>query len=64
MRGRQGDKYAKVRSIRVDDELWNTARRRATEDGRTISSAINLLLQAYGERLLQLPETKLIITEK
>lgn len=64
MRGRQGDQYAKVRSIRVDDKLWNTARRRAAADGRTISSAINLLLQAYGERLIQLPETKLVITEK
>ena len=38
-----------VRTVRIPDEVWETAVARATAEGRTMSDVIRVLLVRYGE---------------
>lgn len=37
------------RAIRVDDDTWQAASERATEEGRTVSDIVRIALRAYAE---------------
>jgi macrodomain Ter protein organizer (MatP/YcbG family) len=37
------------RSVRVPDERWLRATRRASEEGTTVSAAVNAFLDEYGQ---------------
>lgn len=39
-----------IRSIRVQDEIWDPAKERADGEGETMSAVINRLLDGYGRR--------------
>jgi hypothetical protein len=53
-------KYAKPRSVRVEDELWVRAGERAKAEGTNLSAVLNLLLQGYASRKLDLPRVELV----
>lgn len=51
-------KYDPPRSVRVSDELWERARRRAIFEGVNISQVVALLVEGYGNGQLDLPEVR------
>lgn len=53
-------KYAKPRSVRVEDQLWAQAGERAKAEGTNLSAVLNLLLQGYASRKLDLPRVELV----
>lgn len=53
-------KYAKPRSVRVEDDLWARAGERAKAEGTNLSAVLNLLLQGYASRKLDLPRVELV----
>jgi predicted DNA binding CopG/RHH family protein len=38
-----------LRNVRISDELWNAAKQKAAEEGRTVSDVVRELLQRYVE---------------
>jgi hypothetical protein len=44
---RQVSKGTKVRTVRVEDELWEAALRKATEEGDNLSAIIRDALRQY-----------------
>lgn len=44
-----GTKHAPTRSIRIEDSVWETARRRANLEGVTMSRVVYELVDAYGK---------------
>lgn len=56
--------YAPVRSVRISPEVWESAKRRATSEGKTISQAMTLLVEAYSRGMLDLPRVQLVYTPK
>lgn len=59
---RGGRKEVPVRSVRVDDELWEKARRRATYEGVTMSQVLYEFTQGYAEGLLNRPQRQMVYT--
>lgn len=53
-------KYAKPRSVRVEDALWAQAGERAKSEGTNLSAVLNLLLQGYASHKLDLPRVELV----
>lgn len=49
-----------ARSIRVSDETWERAKRRATYDGVTISHVGATLIEGYAQGLIDLPKTQVV----
>lgn len=49
-----------ARSLRVADEPWDKARRRAEYEGHTVSSAAALLIEGYADGLINLPTIKVV----
>jgi hypothetical protein len=43
----KGAQAGKIRSIRVDEDLWNAAKARAADRGETITDAITGFLRRY-----------------
>jgi hypothetical protein len=52
-----GSKAAPARSVRVTDETWERAKRRATYDGVTISHVAALLIEGYAQGVIDPPRT-------
>jgi hypothetical protein len=44
-----------VRSVRVRDDIWQAARKRATREGVTVNYVLGQLLEGYSRDLLDLP---------
>lgn len=44
-----------VRSVRVSDAVWETARRRATYEGVTMSHVMLTFVEGYAKGLVDLP---------
>lgn len=44
-----------VRSVRVPDHIWKTARERAEEEGVTVNFVLGQMLEGYARGLLNLP---------
>jgi len=50
------------RSVRVADEPWEKARRRAAHEGITMSRMVALLVEGYGQGLIDLPKVQIVFT--
>lgn len=48
------------RSVRVSDEIWTSAQRRAIYEGHPISYVIQSFLEAYGEGKVNLPRKVIV----
>lgn len=48
-----------TRTVRVDDEVWEKAKKRADREGKNISEATRLLLKGYVEGKIKLPKVTL-----
>lgn len=43
-------------SVRVHDEIWSKAKRRAESEGTTVNGVVEEILEGYGRGLLNLPK--------
>lgn len=46
-----GTAHAPTRSIRIEDSVWEAARRRANLEGQTMSRVVHQLVQSYAKGL-------------
>lgn len=53
-----------TRTIRVNEQNWNSAKERAHEEGTTISKIIGLFVAGYADRELDAPQTRVVYPEK
>lgn len=54
-----------VRSVRISDEVWEAASRRAQKEGiDTMSYVISLLVESYAKGLIDLPKVQLVFANK
>ena len=60
---RGGRKEIPVRSVRVDDALWERARSRATYEGVTMSQVLYEFTKGYAEGMLNRPKVQTIFTQ-
>lgn len=44
-----------VRSVRISDEVWERARRRAVHEGVTMSDVMSTIVHGYAQGLVNLP---------
>jgi len=51
-----------ARSVRVADEPWEAAKRRATFEGITMSNMAAQLIEGYGKGLIDLPKLQKVYT--
>jgi hypothetical protein len=51
-----------ARSVRVADEPWDRARRRANYEGVTMSNMVAQLVDGYGKGLIDLPKVQISYT--
>jgi antitoxin component of RelBE/YafQ-DinJ toxin-antitoxin module len=58
-----GTPHDPVRSVRISEEVWTTAQRRADTDGMSISMVIRLLTQGYAEGQIPVPTLTLTYRE-
>lgn len=49
-----------VRSVRVEDGIWNKAVRRAERENRTISEVLLLFVTGYAEGLIPSPRVQVV----
>jgi hypothetical protein len=55
-----GVKEYPTRSVRIADEVWERARRRASLEGVTISHVLSLMVEGYASGLLDMPRTQVV----
>ena len=55
-RSRRAQGETPARSVRVPEDAWGGAKRRAAYEGTTISNVVVLLLDGYAKGLLNLPK--------
>jgi hypothetical protein len=51
----RGGRYDPARSVRISDEVWEKAKRRAAYEGVTVSHVMALLCQGYAEGRVNMP---------
>jgi hypothetical protein len=49
-----------ARSVRISDEVWEQAKRRADHDGVTISHVLFSLCEGYARGMINLPQVKVV----
>jgi len=49
-----------VRSVRVSDEVWEKAKRRANLEGVTMSRVLALVVEGYADGYLNMPTTRMV----
>jgi hypothetical protein len=49
-RGRPATGETKIRGVRVPDAVWNEAKQKAAEEGKTVSDVVNDCLRRYLAR--------------
>jgi hypothetical protein len=49
-----------ARSVRVADDVWERAKRRATYEGSTISHVTALFVEGYANGLLNAPRVRVV----
>ncbi|WP_158566811.1 hypothetical protein [Actinomadura craniellae] len=49
-RGRPATGETKIRGVRVPDAVWEEAKRKAAEEGKTVSDVVNELLRKYNAK--------------
>ena len=55
-----GSRENPVRSVRVSDETWDKAKRRADYDGVTISHVVAMIIEGYAQGLVDLPRVQVV----
>lgn len=55
---------APVRSIRVDDELWERARLRAAHENVTMSKVVYSLVEGYAKGMIDLPRVQIVYSQR
>ena len=58
-----GSKSDPVRSVRMSDAIWESARRRATYDGVTMSHVLVTFMEGYALGLIDLPRISVNFSE-
>lgn len=58
-----GAPEAPVRSVRVGNELWEKARRRADYEGLTMSGVLYAMVEGYAAGLLDMPKTQVVYVQ-
>lgn len=53
-------KYSRVRSVRVEDDIWEKAQRRAEFDGVAMTHVVGMLIEGYATGQLKLPKVQLV----
>lgn len=53
-------KNSPTRSIRIDEETWGAAKRRAESEGVSVSRALYLLTEGYSRGMINLPKVRLV----
>lgn len=53
-----GTKEDPVRSVRISDDLWIPARRRAEREGVTMSHVLVSIVEGYANKALDLPRVQ------
>lgn len=48
------------RSVRIPQNVWDIARKRATEEGTTITAAVTDLLEGYARGVYELPRVRTV----
>lgn len=56
MGGKSTAKRVAGHSIRTTDELWNAAKRAASQDGLTMNDVVELILSGYSRGLMDMPK--------
>lgn len=51
-----GSKPDPVRSVRVGDDLWEAAKRRAAYEGVTMSHVLLSIIEGYAQGLIDMPK--------
>jgi hypothetical protein len=54
-----GSRHLPPRSIRASDEVWEKAKRRAMREDLSVSGAVQIFLEAYGNGMINLPKREL-----
>lgn len=54
-----GTKEDPVRSVRISDDLWIPARRRAEKEGVTMSHVLVAIVEGYANKALDLPRVQI-----
>lgn len=49
-RGRPATGETKIRGVRVPDAVWDEAKRKAADEGKTVSDVVNECLRKYNAR--------------
>ena len=57
---RPDQRYSRVRSIRVEDEIWEKAQRRAQFEGVAMTHVVGMLIEGYATGQLHLPKVQLV----
>lgn len=50
-----GSKHYLARSVRINAEVWDRAKRRAAHEGLSMSRVIYLFIQGYGDHKIDAP---------
>ena len=56
-------RYDPIRSVRIGDEVWETARRRANFEGVNMSTVLQRLTEGYARSMINLPRLELVYTK-
>lgn len=59
-----GSERMPARSVRVSDEAWAKAKRRASFEGLTVSNAVAQLVEGYGEGLIDPPKVQKVYPQR
>lgn len=57
-----GSKQVPVRSVRVPEDIWEAAKRRATYEGVTMSTVMYEFVEGYAKGLVDLPKVTITYT--
>lgn len=52
-----------VRSVRIDNVLWDKARSRAEEEGVTMSEVLAAFTRGYADRHINMPQVHVVYEE-
>lgn len=56
-------KYAPTRSVRIEDAVWDSAKRRARAEGKNMSEVVVLLVDGYARGMIDPPRVQLVYSK-
>ena len=51
-----------VRSVRIENDIWEQASKRATDEGYTMSAVMSTFVDLYAKNLLDMPTMQTVVT--